>query len=167
MSAPVIALRRADPADAGKLGAMITEAVTARAWKPRLHSGAEDIAHAGLLIDRGWVTVADCDEETRGFIAREGDFIHALFVASRFQRRGLGAALLRDAQARCPRLDLWTFERNLGAQRFYLRHGFVEVDRTRGDNEEGLPDIHYRWQRPGVAASAAHTHAASFQESQT
>lgn len=167
MSASVIVLRAANPADAGKLGAMITEAGAARAWKPRLHSGAEDIAHAGLLIDRGWVTVADCDDETGGFVAREGGFIHALFVAGRFQRRGLGTALLRDAQSRCARLDLWTFERNLGAQRLYLRNGFVEVDRTSGDNEEGLPDVRYRWQRPTAAAVMAPAPAAPFKESQT
>lgn len=29
---------------------------------------------------------------------------------------------------------------------FYERHGFVEVRRTPGDNEEGEPDILYRWQ---------------------
>lgn len=160
MSMHPVTLRPAHPAEAGRLGDMITEAVAARAWKPRLHSGAEDIAHAGLLIDRGWVTVAECGDETGGFMAREGGFIHALFVADRFQGRGLGTALLRDAQTRNARLDLWTFERNLGAQRFYLRHGFVEVARSRGDNEEGLPDIRYRWQRPeahvpaGPAATA-------------
>lgn len=161
----MITLHPAHPADAGKLGAMITEAGAARSWKPKLHSGAEDIAHAGLLIDRGWVTVADFGGDTGGFIAREGGFVHALFVAARFQGRGLGAALLRDAQDQTARLDLWTFQRNLGAQRFYLRHGFVEVARTAGDNEEGLPDIHYRWQRPGHHALPPH--AAPFKESQT
>jgi hypothetical protein len=33
-----------------------------------------------------------------------------------------------------------------GAQRFYLRHGFVEVERTDGaGNEEHAPDIQYGW----------------------
>ncbi len=32
--------------------------------------------------------------------------------------------------------------------RFYEAHGFVEVDRTEGDNEEGQPDILYCWSSP-------------------
>jgi hypothetical protein len=33
---------------------------------------------------------------------------------------------------------------NLGAQRFYERHGFVEIMRTEGtDNEEHAPEIQY------------------------
>ena len=35
---------------------------------------------------------------------------------------------------------------NVGAQRFYERHGFVEIDRTDGRrNEERAPDILYAW----------------------
>ena len=43
-------------------------------------------------------------------------------------------------------LELWTFQINATAQRFYERHGFVAVDRTDGSaNEEREPDIRYRW----------------------
>ena len=44
------------------------------------------------------------------------------------------------------RLWLWAFVSNEGAQRFYLRHGFLEVERTDGSrNEEGAPAIQYAW----------------------
>lgn len=152
MIAAEITLRPAHPRDANRLGAMITEAVDARAWKPRLHSGAQDISHAGTLIDRGWVTVAELGRDTAGFLAREGHFIHALFVAAWAQGQGLGTALLHDAKDRAERLELWTFQQNEGAQRFYLRHGFGETGRTEGDNEEGLPDIRYLWRRPQTAS---------------
>ena len=148
MSGPDIALRPALASDAGRLGAMITEAVDARSWKPRLHSGAQDISHAGTLIDRGWVTVAELGSEVAGFISRDGHEIDALFVAGWAQGQGLGTALLNDAKARTDWLELWTFQQNAGAQRFYLRHGFEEVARTDGDNDEGLPDIRYHWRRP-------------------
>ncbi len=151
MSADTINLRAADPGDAGRLGAMITEAVEARAWKPRLHSAAQDIAHVGTLIDRGWVTVAELGPEVAGFLAREGYEIHALFVAGWAQGRRLGSALLEQAKTRADRLELWTFQQNEGAQRFYLRHGFAETRCTTGDNEEGLPDIHYLWRRDAGA----------------
>ncbi|MBW4981939.1 GNAT family N-acetyltransferase [Mameliella sp. CS4] len=130
---------------------MITEAVEARAWKPRLHSAAQDIAHVGTLIDRGWVTVAELGPEVAGFLAREGYEIHALFVAGWAQGRRLGSALLEQAKTQADRLELWTFQQNEGAQRFYLRHGFAETRRTNGDNEEGLPDIHYLWRRDAGA----------------
>ena len=60
--------------------------------------------------------------------------------------QGIGSRLLERAKAERPDgLDLWTFQANTGARRFYERHGFVEVARTDGDNEEGEPDIRLRW----------------------
>nr|WP_240989535.1 GNAT family N-acetyltransferase [Salipiger mangrovisoli] len=129
---------------------MITEAVAAHDWKPALHSGAEDIAHAGMMIERGWVTVA----ETRGgallgFLAREDTYVHALFVSPAAQGRGVGWALLADAQRAARRLELWTFVANARAQRFYERAGFAVTGRGDGSaNEEGLPDLFYVWERP-------------------
>ena len=62
--------------------------------------------------------------------------------------RGIGSALLDHAKARRPDgLDLWAFQSNTGARRFYERHGFVAVAETDGDNEEGAPDVRYRWSR--------------------
>ena len=36
-------------------------------------------------------------------------------------------------------IQLWTFQSNAGARRFYARHGFAEVEQTNGDNEEQAP----------------------------
>ena len=143
----MIALRPARSTDAGTLGAMMTGA--ARPWKPLLHSGAEDIAHVGTMIERGWVTVAaDAQGRPRGFMALEAGYVHALFIATHSQRRGIGRALLGAAQQRRDRLDLWTFEANTPARRFYRAAGFVEIARGDGSrNDEGLPDIHFRWDR--------------------
>nr|WP_274705711.1 GNAT family N-acetyltransferase [Salipiger pentaromativorans] len=130
---------------------MITEAAGSRPWKPRLHSGAEDIAHAGAMIENGWVTVAEASRTGAllGFLAREGAYIHALFITPQAQRNGVGRRLIAAAQAACDRLDLWTFEANTGARRFYERAGFAVIARGDGEaNDEGLPDIHYRWQAP-------------------
>ena len=63
---------------------------------------------------------------------------------------GLGTRLLDRAKAERPDgLDLWTFQANTGARRFYERHGFVEVARTDGDNEEGAPDVRLAWRSDG------------------
>jgi hypothetical protein len=51
------------------------------------------------------------------------------------------------AKQRSPaELQLWTFQVNAGARRFYERHGFVPVELTDGaTNQERQPDVRYRW----------------------
>jgi hypothetical protein len=62
----------------------------------------------------------------------------------------VGAALLDRAKAqRSGGLTLWTFVANEGARRFYARQGFVEIGRSEGENEEGLPDLLFRWRETG------------------
>ena len=61
--------------------------------------------------------------------------------------RGIGSALLAVAKRERPQgLQLWAFQTNTGARRFYERHGFVEVRQTDGrDNEERAPDVLYQY----------------------
>ncbi len=78
--------------------------------------------------------------------------VDQLYVDPDHQGRGIGAALLQQAKTRSPNgLDLWTFEANVGARRFYERGGFAAVVRTDGDNEEHAPDVRYRWPAPPSA----------------
>lgn len=141
-------LRPAIPTDAGRIGAILSAFIDDTPWMPRIHTRAEDLMHAGDLIDRGWVTVAEQDGQVAGFAARNASMIHALYIAAPQQRNGLGAALLQDAQSATGHLTLWTFQANTRAQAFYLRHGFAEVERTDGArNDEGLPDIRMTWSR--------------------
>ncbi len=153
-----IYLRPSHALDASKLGAMFTQAVTSREWKPRLHSAAQDIAHASEMIERGWITVAQ--DETgviTGFISRHGTYGHALFVAEAYQGAGVGRALVDDAKSKVPSLDLWTFVANHRALQFYDRAGFKEVERTDGTgNEEQLPDVHLRWHKSKTAEKPMH-----------
>jgi len=115
-------------------------------WMPDLYTGAEMIAFSGDMIDRGWVTVAELDGRVVGFLARDGKEICALYLSPRINQRGIGRQLLVDAKSRSDGLRLWTFQHNEWAQRFYLRQGFVEVDRSDGArNDENLPDIAYVW----------------------
>lgn len=139
-------LRPATPLDAGTTGAILSEFAETTPWMPRLHSRAEDIAFCGAMIERGWVTVAGRTERIEGFIARNGAEINALYVAADARGHGLGQALLQSAQKARDDLTLWTFDANMGAQRFYERHGFEAAQRTDGaGNDEGLPDIRYIW----------------------
>jgi GNAT superfamily N-acetyltransferase len=92
------------------------------------------------------VWVAEVDETVTGVLVLNGNWIEQLYVDPDWTNQGLGTALVERAKAERPAaLDLWTFKSNRGAQRFYQRHGFRAVGGTNGDNEEGEPDIHYRW----------------------
>ncbi|MCC1491948.1 GNAT family N-acetyltransferase [Cognatishimia sp. F0-27] len=121
---------------------------------PRVHTRAEDLAHAAGLIDRGWVRVACVSRQVVGFLARENHFVHALYIAPEQQRCGLGQTLLADAQAASDTLELWTFEANHGAQRFYERAGFVLVERGDGStNDEGIADRRYVWESASTVSA--------------
>jgi len=90
--------------------------------------------------------VAEVSGAVVGLLVLEDGWVDQLHVDPTRTGEGLGSRLLEVAKAERPDgLDLWTFQANHGARRFYERHGFVEVARTDGDNEEGEPDIRLRW----------------------
>nr|WP_146344495.1 GNAT family N-acetyltransferase [Phaeobacter marinintestinus] len=139
-------VRPARSTDAGSLGDILYDFQRDTEWMPDLYTGAETIAFCGTMIERGWVTVAEVDDQIAGFLARDGEEIVALYLSPDIGRRGVGRQLLNAAKQAVKRLELHTFEANEGAQRFYLRQGFVEKARGDGsDNEENLPDITYVW----------------------
>ena len=82
-----------------------------------------------------------------GFISIGKRSVEQLYVSPGRTGRGLGSSLVRHAQARHPAgLELWTFQVNVGARRFYERHGFRAVELTDGaGNEERQPDVRYVW----------------------
>jgi len=89
------------------------------------------------------------DTSNRGIVALMAlspGWVEHLHVEPELTGHGLGSRLLDVAKERSRAgLDLWTFQSNVGARRFYERHGFVEVATTDGDNEEGEPDVRYHW----------------------
>ncbi len=117
---------------------------------PLVHSDPEVRSwFAETVMPAGGVWVAEMASEIVGTMVVEAGWLEQLYVAPDRTGQGIGAALLAVAKGLVDaRLDLWTFQANLGARRFYERHGFVEVERTDGDNEEGEPDVRYRWVRP-------------------
>lgn len=92
-----------------------------------------------------WVAEASGGELV-AVMALEADWVDQLYVRPGWNNGGLGSALLDIAKREQPDgLRLWAFQSNTGARRFYERHGFTEIDRTDGDNEEHAPDVLYRW----------------------
>ena len=85
--------------------------------------------------------------ELLGILVLDDESIDQLYVDPANTGRGIGRLLLTVAKSERPNgLQLWTFVSNCGAQRFYERHGFIEIRRTNGtDNEEHSPDILYAY----------------------
>ncbi len=82
-----------------------------------------------------------------GFCSLGTGWIEHLYVAPGHTGHGFGSRLVRLALDRQPGgLQLWTFQVNADARRFYERHGFRAVQMTDGaGNEERQPDVRYAW----------------------
>ena len=132
-------IRPARDLDAGALGAILSEFV------PRLNSRAEDISFAAKLIAGHSVFVWEADRPL-GFIALHQNSIDALYIRRDQRAQGYGSALIQHAQSIRGDLELWAFQQNTPARRFYAKHGFSEVKFTDGSgNDEGLPDVCLTW----------------------
>lgn len=142
-------LTEATPRDAVALARILGDWLRGTGWIPVLHNRAEDIGFVQRMIASHRVLVARDAAKALGFIAiRQGD-IAGFYVADGARGKGIGKALLDAVKADEPRLALWTFQANTGAISFYLREGFIEVERTDGaGNEEKLPDVRMIWRRP-------------------
>jgi len=149
-----LTLRQATPEDAVAIADLYTAARVAAVPRmpPAVHTNAEDRAYvaARLAEDDVEMWVAEADGELLGFASITETWLNGLYVRPDRSSEGIGTVLLELVQALRPDgLGLWVFETNLGAQRLYLHHGFVEVERTDGsDNEEKAPDIKMAW--PGT-----------------
>ncbi len=93
-----------------------------------------------------------------GFLSLQGDYIDQLYVAPRFQTRGIGTLLLDQAKSLSPGgLHLHTFACNSRARRFYEARGFVIVSQGDGSaNQERQPDLSYRWTPASKPGQQAH-----------
>ena len=114
---------------------------------PQLHTPE---AHVGFMNERllpeHTVWVAEVDGAVAGYIAFREGWIQHLFVHPQAQGRGLGPQLLAKALEDGRPKDLWTFQQNTRARRFYEARGFVAVEFTDGEgNEEKTPDVRYAW----------------------
>jgi GNAT superfamily N-acetyltransferase len=147
-----VTLRAGTEADAEGCAGVFNDWVDATAWMPRVHAPEAVVRHyREHVLATCEVTVAEAGGAVAGFLALDVEgWVAGLYLAPAVRGRGVGAALLDRAKAqRSGGLTLWTFVANEGARRFYARQGFVEVGRSEGENEEGLPDLLFRWRETG------------------
>ncbi len=91
------------------------------------------------------VWVAELDGVIVGQMMLAPGWLQHLYLDPSWMGRGLGERLMSLARQRQPgELQLWAFQSNLGARRFYERHGFDAVEFTDGSgNAERWPDVRY------------------------
>jgi putative acetyltransferase len=117
---------------------------------PMLHSVAEDRSFVANVIFRDCeVIVAEDDSGIVSFLARQGEEVRLLYTRPDRVGRGAGTLLIEAAKkSGVNALELWCFQANTRARRFYEARGFRAVRFTDGaGNEEKTPDIRYRWER--------------------
>ena len=138
-------IRRATSDDADALGGLFARARDEMSYLPRIPDDDRPKL-GGWIVDRHEVWIAD-EGGVAGFAGLSPGWLDHLYVDPAIQGRGIGGALLNHAKALQPGgLQLWVFQKNDGARRFYARHGFRLVELTDGaGNQEGEPDARYEW----------------------
>ena len=148
-------IRPATPADAqGVADVYLASRKTFLVFAPLAHSDDEVRAWVtSVLIPSGGVTVAVQKdvEELVGMMALSHDgrsgWIDHIYLTPPAVGQGLGARFMSLAKERLGSpIRLYTFQDNVGARRFYERHGFRVLELGDGSaNEERCPDMLYEW----------------------
>jgi GNAT superfamily N-acetyltransferase len=104
---------------------------------------------ANVILKECAVTVVEDDTGIISFLALRGEEVRLLYT--RPDRIGLaaGTQLIEAAKSSgVEALELWCFQANARARRFYEARDFHAIRFTDGaENEERTPDVRYRWER--------------------
>ena len=139
-------IRRATSKDTDAIGQLFVRARDEMTYLPRIPG--EDRPRLGVRIaERHETWVAEDDGHVIGFAQVIPYRLENLYVDPDAQGRGVGTALLDHVKQACPNgFELWVFQENEGARRFYERHGCRLVELTNGaGNMEKEPDARYEW----------------------
>lgn len=148
----MIELRLATADDASEVAELFLDSFHATYAFPLAHPDDEVRGWVrDRLIPDHEVWVATDDRRSVGLLALAPGWVEQLYVAPDRLGQGIGGRLLTLAKARHPEhLQLWTFQVNERARRFYEHHGFVAVEETDGSgNQERQPDVRYEWRGEG------------------
>ena len=151
MSLEDFTLRPARADDAEAIAAVFSPSIRLLDFLPSLHTVEEDRRFiANVVLKECRVTLAQRGGRVAAFLALQGAEIRLLYTHPDFLGQGAGSLLLKAAKASgCAVLELWCFQANHRARRFYEAHGFQATRFTDGArNEEKTPDMRYRWERP-------------------
>ena len=117
---------------------------------PTVHTDDEVRAWiAGDVVPTTECWIAVDNARVIGMMSLTPGWIEHLYIEPERAGEGIGRRFVDLAKARADgRLELWTFQVNDRARRFYERNGFEAVELTDGSgNEECEPDVRYVWSR--------------------
>ena len=145
-----LVLRLGEARDAAAIAAIhLAARREAMPWLRDVHSDEETYSWvAEQVLPRHEVWVAEVYAQVVGVASLEGDVLAQLYVLPGYQGIGIGSALFAKAQELRPAgFTFYVFQRNARARAFYKRRGCVAIAFGDGsDNEEGEPDVLYRWE---------------------
>jgi GNAT superfamily N-acetyltransferase len=149
VTADPVVLRPAQPGDAEAVAAVWLRSFDAALPTVRRAHSDDEVRWwvREVLLPGHDVWVAEADGVVVGLLALSEGWIDQLYLDPAWRGQGIGDRLVALARRRQPRgLQLWTFQVNESARRFYERHGFVAAEETDGTgNEEREPDVRYVW----------------------
>jgi GNAT superfamily N-acetyltransferase len=143
-----VTIRPAGPADAAAVAEVWLRSFRSVYAFPPAHTDDEVRGWIrDLLIPAGESWVVDEAGHVRALLSVSPGWVDQLYVDPDAHGRGLGRALIDHAKTLEPSgLQLWTFQANDRARRFYGRNGFTEVELTDGaGNDERQPDVRMAW----------------------
>jgi GNAT superfamily N-acetyltransferase len=154
-------LRLATAADASRVSSLLIDTrAKFMPYAPLAHPESQVREWvASHLIPTGGVIVAEVDGCVMAAMATETrkpfSWIKQMTVDPSLVGRGIGSLLLAHALHTLePPIRLYAFQANVGARRFYERHGFTAIEFTDGrGNEERCPDVLYEMRSRRVAAA--------------
>ena len=140
-------LRRATAEDAPSIARVFRSAYGTLTFVSTLHTPDEDRLYFAGIVASQDVWVEELDGAIVAFAALHGRTLTNLYVEPRHHRSGIGGQLFEQVKAERPEgFDLWVFQRNQVARRFYERRGCRLLRLTDGaHNEEREPDAQYEW----------------------
>jgi len=150
MSIMPFSLRRATAADIDAIAEVHWASFRLLTFLPMLHTVTENRSFiANVILPNCDVIVAQDDSGIVSFLARQDKEVRLFYTRPDRIGRGAGTALIEAAKrSGVDALELWCFQANLRARRFYEARGFCAIGFTVGaDNEEKTPDVRYRWER--------------------
>ena len=135
-------LRPAAPQDAAAISVIHRLA----AFIPPPHTAEKSLRLVQRLMSENRTLVAEVAGEVVGYIIFNDGWVNHLFVRPDRQGHGHGAALLDRVMADRRERQLWTFQKNARARKFYEDRGWVLAELTDGrGNEEKEPEVRYVW----------------------
>lgn len=156
-----VELRRATAADADAVADIFIDSY--RAALPTVRRAHEDsdvrryVREVLIPQTECWVAIEGSGRLVAMMSLKPG-WVEQLYVAPDRLGIGIGRRLIDLAKERSAgELQLWTFQVNDRARRFYERNGFAVAEMTDGStNEEREPDIRFIWRRADERVALMH-----------